>query len=458
METQTNQIVSGTIWRQMLLFFFPIFVGTMFQQLYSMIDAVILGRFVGKEALAAVGGSDMELIGLLVNFFVGLSSGASVLVSQHYGARRGDALQAAVCTGMALSVVCGAALTVAGVLIPRPILRAMNTPEDVLDYAVDYMRWYFAGMVPSMLYNMGSGVLRAVGDSRRPLYYLIVCCLFNVALDFLFVVLIPLATAGAAIATSIAQIVCAALVLRALLRTDGPYRLVLARENISRVQLRQMLKIGLPAGIQSSMYGIANVFLQAAINGLGTDAVAAWAAFRKIDSFYWPVSGAMGVTVTTFAGQNFGARRYDRLRKTVRTGLFLLLLATLFFSALACLARRPLLGLFNDDPAVLAIGERILLSVSPYYVLYFATEVLSGAMRGVGESLRPALFTLLGTCVLRLAYLFGYIRGGVTNEAVAFSYPMTWAVTTVLFLIYYFRGGWLRRRLPEGAVIPPRSR
>ncbi len=445
LETQTNRIVSGTIWKQMLLFFFPIFVGTMFQQLYSMIDAVILGRFVGKEALAAVGGSDMELIGLLVNFFVGLSSGASVLVSQHYGARRNDALRAAVCTGMALSVACGAALTVAGVLIPGPILRAMDTPADVMDYAVDYMRWYFAGMIPSMLYNMGSGVLRAVGDSRRPLYYLIVCCFFNVGLDYLFVVVFPLATAGAAIATSIAQIVCAALVLRALLRTEQPYRLVLSRANISRIQLRQMLKIGLPAGIQSSMYGIANVFLQAAINGLGTDAVAAWAAFRKIDSFYWPASGAMGVTVTTFVGQNFGARRFDRLKAVIRTGLVLLLLFTLLFTALACFARRPLLGLFNDDPAVLAIGSRILLAISPYYIFYFMTEVFSGAMRGVGESLRPALFTLFGTCVLRLAYLFGYLRGSVSNEAVAFSYPMTWAATTVLFLVYYFRSRWLRR-------------
>lgn len=449
-----NRIVSGSVWKQMLLFFFPIFVGTIFQQFYSMFDAVILGRFVGKQALAAVGGSDMEIIALLVNFFVGLSSGASVVISQHYGGRHFHALRGAVCTAMALAVACGVLLTVVGMCFPGPILRAMDTPADVFGYAEDYMRWYFAGMLPSMIYNMGAAVLRAVGDSRRPFYYLLVCCFFNVGLDLLLVVAIPLATAGAAIATSLAQVVCAGLVLHALLKTKEAYRLEPLRRNFSWTQLKHMLRMGLPAGIQSSMYGISNLFIQTSINGLGTDAVAAWAAFRKIDSVYWPVSGAMGVTVTTFVGQNFGAREYGRVKTTVKAGMVLLGIFTLLFTAAACLFRRPLLSLFNDDPEVLAQGGRLAMCISLYYGLYFVTEILSGAIRGVGEALRPALLTLGGTCVLRLAYLFLFVGKAATNEKIAFSYPLTWAVTSVLFAIYYARGRWLRRRTASAGMEP----
>ncbi len=449
--TQNNQIVNGVVWKQMLLFFFPIFLGTLFQQFYSMIDAVILGRFVGKEALAAVGGSDIEVINLLVNFFVGLSSGASVVISQHYGARHQDALRSSVYTAMALAVGCGALLTLLGVFCSSWILQAIHTPADIFRYAEDYMRYYFLGMIPSMIYNMGSGILRAVGDSRRPLYYLIVCCFVNIVLDLFLVLVIPLATAGTAIATSISQLVCASLVLRALLKTRDIYQLQLSRRNFSRSQLKHMLRIGLPAGLQSSMYSISNVFIQSSINRLGTDSVAAWAAFRKIDSIYWPISNALGITVMTFVGQNFGARRYDRLRQSVRSGLVLDIGITVLFSAAAVLLRGPLIALFNDDAQVLRIGEHLLLLLSPYYILYLFSEIYSGAMRGVGESLWPALLTLFGTCVLRLGYLFLFVNQDASNAKIAFSYPLTWAVTSVMFIVYYFRGHWLSSRIRQNA-------
>ena len=441
------QLTSGVVWKQMLLFFFPIFLGTLFQQLYSMIDAVILGRFVGKQALAAVGGSDIEVINLLVNFFVGLSSGASVLISQHYGARNQDALRSAVCTAMALALACGALLTVVGIFCSSWILRVIDTPGDIFAYAEHYLQYYFLGMIPSMLYNMGSGILRAVGDSRRPLIYLVVCCFVNIVLDLLLVVVIPLNTIGAAVATSFSQLVCAALVMRALLRTTDSYRLRIARKNLSTAQLWHMLRIGLPAGVQSSMYSISNVFIQAFINRLGTDSVAAWAAFRKIDSVYWPVSNAIGITVMTFTGQNFGARRYDRLKASVRSSMVLDICITVSFSTLVVVLRHPLIALFNEDPEVLRIGESLMLRLSPFYLLYLCSEVCSGAMRGVGESLRPALLTLTGTCVLRLAYLFFFVGDGATNAAIAFSYPMTWGITSAMFLIYYLRGHWLTSRI-----------
>lgn len=449
---QQNRIVSGVVWKQMLLFFFPIFLGTLFQQLYSMIDAVILGRFVGKEALAAVGGSDVEVINLLVNFFVGLSSGAAVVISQHYGARHQDSLRSAVYTAIVLAVVCGALLTVLGVTCSGWILRAIRTPDDIFQYAVDYMHYYFLGMIPSMIYNMGSGILRAVGDAKRPLIFLIVCCFVNVVLDLLLVVVIPLNTIGAAVATSIAQLICAILVLGTLMRTRDIYRLELHRRNFSAVQLRHMLRIGLPAGLQSSTYSISNVFIQAFINDLGTNSVAAWAAFRKIDSIFWPISNALGITVMTFVGQNFGARRYDRLKQSVHSGMILHTAITVLFSLLAVTLRAPLIALFNDDPAVLSIGQDLMLLFAPFYILYMATEILSGAMRGVGESLKPAVLTIFGVCVLRLAYLYLIVQRNPSNTGIALSYPITWGVTSLLFVIYYLRGRWLSAHIRNNAT------
>lgn len=448
-STQNNRILNGVVWKQMLLFFFPIFLGTLFQQLYNTVDAVILGRFVGKEALAAVGGSDAEIIALLVNFFVGLSSGASVVISQHYGARHQDSLRSAVCTATWLAIFCGAILTVAGMLLSPILLRAIKTPEEIFDHAAVYLRYYFIGMIPSMLYNMGSGILRAVGDSKRPLYYLMVCCAANIGLDLLLVCVIPLGTAGAAIATSLSQVICAALVLQALLRTKDIYRLKLNRSSFSSFQLSRMLRIGLPAGMQSSMYSISNIFVQTAINTLGTDSIAAWAAFRKIDAVYWPVSNAIGITVMTFVGQNFGARQYDRLKKTIHSGLLIHLAITLFFTSVSILFRSPLISMFNNDAQVRQIGEVILLQISPFYCFYIITEVFSGAMRGVGESLKPAFLTMFGTCILRLAYLFLFAYHTSSNAKIAFCYPLSWAITAVLFLIYYYRGHWLHSHIRQ---------
>lgn len=445
--TVQNQILDGVIWKQMLLFFFPIFLGTLFQQCYSMIDAIMIGQCVGKQALAAVGGADSDLINLLLNFSVGISSGASVVISQHWGARRYDSLRQAVCTAMALAVSMGALLTVLGVFLAPKLLIAMKTPAEIQDDAVTFLRFYFLGMLPSMLYNMGAGILRAVGDSRRPLYYLLICCAVNIALDLLFIPVLHLDVAGAAFATSLSQVVSAVLILRTLLRTREPYRLVFRKAQFSRAQMGRMLRIGLAAGIQSAMYNVSNLLIQVAINTLGTNSIAAWAAFRKIDAFYWPVSNALNITVMTFTGQNFGARRYDRLRKVVRDGLLIDLSISLFFSSVVLLLRWPLIRLFTSDTSVVPLGVQLICSLCPYYALFIFSEVFSGTMRGVGESLRPALLTMFGVCVIRILYLLLFAYGHTTNRHIAFAYPLSWAVTSILFLIYYLRGRWLRRRI-----------
>ena len=290
---------------QLLLFFFPIVLGTFFQQLYNTADAIIVGKFVGKEALAAVGGTTGTLINLLVGFFVGLSSGASVIISQFYGARKADDVSRAVHTTMALAVTSGALLTVTGILFSEKVLWMMGTPAEVMEYAVTYIRIYFLGMIPSLIYNIGSGILRAVGDSRRPLFFLIAATMTNIVLDIVLVLGLNMGVAGAALATILSQVVSAVLVMFTLCRSPQVYRVQLKKIRFYGDMFNLIIRIGLPAGLQS-----VNLIIQATLNGFGTDTMAAYTAYGKIDGRYWMVINAFGVAITTFVGQNFGARLY----------------------------------------------------------------------------------------------------------------------------------------------------
>ena len=315
----SNQITEGVIWKQLLFFFFPILFGTFFQQLYNTTDAVIVGKFVGKEALAAVGGPASTLINLLIGFFTGLSSGATVILAQYYGAKKQDDVRRTVHTAMALSVAGGAVIMVLGMLFSGAALRAMNTPDEILSMSAVYMRVYFLGVIPSLVYNMGSGILRAVGDSKRPLYFLVLSCLVNIVLDIFFVTILKMGVVGVAVATALSQVVSALMVMMTLMRTDESYRLVLCEIRFHPVLLHNIIRIGLPAGIQSTMYSASNLIIQSSINAFGTDTIAAWTAYGKVDGIFWMIMGAYGVSITTFAGQNFGAGKYDRIRKSVRS-------------------------------------------------------------------------------------------------------------------------------------------
>lgn len=314
----SNQITEGVIWKQLLFFFFPILFGTFFQQLYNTTDAVIVGKFVGKEALAAVGGPAATLINLLIGFFTGLSSGATVILAQYYGAKKEEDVKKTVHTAVALSIAGGAVIMVLGMLFSSAALRAMNTPEEILAPSVVYMSVYFLGVIPSLIYNMGSGILRAVGDSRRPLYFLILSCFANIILDVLFVTVLQMGVVGVAVATALSQVVSAMMVLVTLLRTEDSYRLSVREIRFAPVLLHNIVRIGLPAGIQSTMYSVSNLIIQSSINAFGTDTIAAWTAYGKVDGIFWMIMGAYGVSITTFAGQNFGAGKYDRIRKSVR--------------------------------------------------------------------------------------------------------------------------------------------
>ncbi len=446
-QQDINGITEGVIWKQLLSFFFPIVLGTFFQQLYNTVDAVIVGNFVGKEALAAVGGATGAIINLLVGFFVGLSSGATVIISQFYGAGRREETSDAVHTAMALSIVGGIFFTIVGIVFSPWALQAMGTPEDIMQPSVLYIRVYFGGMLFSMLYNIGSGILRAVGDSKRPLYFLIVCCVANLLLDLLFVAVFHWGVLGAALATTLSQAISAVLIMVSLLRTSEIYRVTIRKIRFHYQILKDMIRIGFPSGLQSVMYNISNIILQSVINQFGTDAIAAWTAFGKIDGIFWMIMGAFGVSITTFAGQNFGAKKYDRIHKSVRVCLVMAFLTAAVMSVVVLGFGQYIYRLFTPDPAVISYGVGMMKVIAPFYFTYVCTEVLAGAVRGTGDALIPTLITCVGVCVLRIVWVFAVVPFSHNIQTVIVSYPIAWAISSIMFIIYYLHGGWLRRRI-----------
>ena len=446
----SGDITQGVIWKQLLAFFFPLWFGTFFQQLYNTVDTVVVGRFVGKTALAAVG-STGTVVNLTVGIFTGLASGAVVTIAQHYGARRGEEVSRGVHTAMLLSVIIGAVFMVCGVLLTPWVLSAMGTTAEAMPGAVLYMRVYFLGMIPNVIYNMGTGVLRAVGDSRRPLYFLIAASGCNIVLDLVLVLGFRLGVAGVAIATVASQVLSAVLVVISLMRSHGQsYQLFPRMLSIQAQPLRATLQVGTPAALQSVMYNLSNIVIQAAINTFGTDTVAAWTAYGKMDVIFWMSINAMGLALTTFAGQNYGAGKYNRLRQGVKVSAWMSAGFTVVLSAAMAVFARPILSIFTPDAQVLDIGVEMVRFLVPTYITYVLIELLSGAIRGAGKSMIPMLISVFGVCVLRLLWLFFVVPVHHTVYTVEASYPITWTVTTVAMCIYYRWGRWLAPREETG--------
>lgn len=440
-----NRITEGSIFGQLLLFFFPILFGTFFQQLYNTADAMVVGRFVGKQALAAVGGSTSTLINLLVGFFVGLSSGATVVISQFYGARKADKVHWAVHTSIAFSVIGGIIFMIVGLVGSPWALEAMKTPEDVMGHAVVYIRIYFLGIIVNLVYNMGAGILRAVGDSRRPLYFLIASCFTNIILDVLLVAVLRMGVAGAALATITSQLLSAVLVVRALMKTDDMYKLEWKKVRIDQRMLQRIVRIGIPAGMQSVMYNISNVIIQAGVNTLGTDNVTAWATYGKVDGLYWMMINALGISATTFVGQNFGAGRLDRVRKGAGACMVIGVVLTASVGVVLYNGGHLLVELFTTDLQVQAISMDLLHFMVPTFITYIAIEILSGTLRGVGDAWMPLVITGIGVCAVRVLWIMLVLPHYHTIIGAAFCYPLTWSLTTVAFVIYYYFFSSLRR-------------
>lgn len=436
---QYNGITEGVIWQQLLIFFFPILFGTFFQQLYNTADAMIVGKFVGKEALSAVGGTTGTLINLLVGFFVGMSSGAAVVVSQYYGAKQENQVKKAVHTSFCLAIAGGVLLMVIGGVFSPAAIRAMGAPEEIMGYSITYMRIYFIGVIPNLVYNMGAAILRAVGDSKRPLYFLVASCLTNIVLDLLFVVGLKMEVAGAALATILSQLISAVLVMVTLMRTQEAYRFEFSALRVDQMLLRKVIQIGLPAGLQSMMYSISNILIQANINGFGTDTIAAWAVFGKIDGLFWMTMDAMGIAVTTFAGQNFGAGKFDRLKKGTYVGLWMSAVITAILGGLMLVLGYPLISLFTSDGTVMEEAMNMMRFIIPFWFCYVCVNVYPCTLRGVGDALVPMLIICVGTCVLRIVWIFtaGIVYPGLYTTLV--SYPLSWTITSIAFIVYYYR-------------------
>lgn len=439
MKTKTveNQILSGVIWKQLLLFFFPLLFGSFFQQLYNTADAIVVGRFVGKEALASVGGGAGTLINLFVGFFVGLSAGVTVTISQYFGRKALKEVSQAIHTAVAFAIAAGSLLMLTGLILAPDILKWMNTPEAILNSSTTYVRICFCGMISNLIYNIGAGILRALGDSKRPLYFLIVSCAANIILDILFVVVFGLGVAGAAIATILAQTMSAVLVCITLVKLDALYFLTLRGIRFHGWVMKKIVQIGLPAGIQSLMYSLSNILIQTNVNDFGTDTVAAWTAYGKIDSVFWMIISALGISITTFTGQNYGAGYYCRVRKGVRQSLIISVLITAGISVILIPSGEILLKLFTSDTQVIQIGTMMIRFLVPTYFTYIGIEIFSGALRGMGDAFIPMIMTCSGICLLRVIWLIFAVPKWHMITTVITCYPLTWSVTSVCFILYY---------------------
>ncbi len=439
-----NSITEGPIWKSLIAYFGTLLLGAFFQQFYNTVDAIIVGKAVGSDALAAVGGSAAMVVNLFVGFFMGASSGATVVIAQFYGAERKEEVSKAVHTAIALAIIGGAVITAIGIFISSWIIHAMNTPLEITEASTAYLRIYFIGMIANLVYNMGAGILRAVGDSKRPLIVLIISCFVNIILDVFFVIILGLGklgitegVIGVAIATIMCQAISAVIVVVMLMKSSDSYKLYLKKIKLDPAMLRRILAIGLPAGVQSTMYTLSNILIQSSINSFGKDATAAWAAYGKIDVLFWMTISSLGTAVTTFAGQNFGAGKYDRVRNTVRQAFAIAALITIPLALSLLAGGRLLLHVFVDDTAVIDIGVQMIEFLAPFYVTYIGVEIFSGTLRGLGDALIPMLITLSGICFLRVFWILVVFPQNRTIENVEMSYPITWITTSVLFLFYY---------------------
>ena len=437
-------LTEGPIGRQIVLFTVPLLLGNVFQQFYNTADTVIVGKFVGKEALAAVGSSG-ALINLLVSLFMGVAVGAGVVVSRYYGAKQYEEMRATIHTTIAFGLIAGVVLTVLGVLVTPLLLRWMKTPDSVMDSSVLYFRIYFAGVLTTLMYNIGSGIYRALGDSKRPLYFLIVSTIVNVALDLLFVAVLDMGIGGAAFATVMAQGLSMVLVYWKMMREDTVYRVDWRAIRIDQRFLRQILAIGLPSGIQNAVVSLSNVVVQSNINSFGDIAMAGCGAYSKLDGFALLPSSSFSLALSTFVSQNIGAREYGRAKKGAVFGLAATMVVSAAAGVFIYIAAPSLIGFFNSDPAVIRYGVLMARNIVFAYALVAYTHGMAGILRGAGLS-RVPMFVMVGCwCVLRVIWIQVMVPLTQDIRVVFWSYPITWTFSVLILTIYFFKVDWLHK-------------
>ena len=441
-------MTTGPILPKMLSFAGPLMLTGILQLLYNAADIVVVGNFAGAQALAAVG-STGSLINLLVNVFMGLSVGASVLVAHSFGAGDLKRVQDGVHTSITVALIAGLSSGVIGFALARPMLEWMGSPEDVIDLATLYVRIYFLGMPANMLYNFGAAILRAVGDTRRPLIYLTISGLVNVALNLVLVIGFKLDVAGVAIATVASQVVSMVLVMRCLLHTDSSIHLDLRRLRVSPGELKMILRVGLPAGLQGSLFSISNVLIQSSVNSFQSIAMAGNAASSNLEGFVYTSMNSIYQADMTFASQNLGAGRYDRVKRLMWVALGTVTAIGLSLGLIFLAFGRPLLGIYNSDPEVIAFGLRRMSVILPTYFLCGVMDTMVGQLRGIGFSIMPMIVSLIGVCVFRIGWILTIFAMPQyhTLEILYVSYPISWSLTFAVHLGCYLTLGY--RKLAE---------
>lgn len=444
----TQHLTEGTIWKQILFFSLPIIAGNLFLWLYNTVDSIVVGNFVGGNALASVG-AGTSVINLLIGLFSGLTTGAGVIIAKYFGAGSDDAIRRSVHTSAIFTIFFGLFMTVIGIGSSDWILRAISTPNNVLAGANLYLRIYFGGILPMMIYNMGAAVLRAVGDSKTPLCYLGISSIINIILDIVFVAIFHMGIAGAGIATVIAQIASAILVLKKLCTSRESFRLELSGFKPDRLLLLEILKVGIPVGIQQTIIGFSNIFVQYYINHYGAAAMAAWVTFNKIDGLVFLPVLSFGVAITTFTSQNIGARKPERVLKGTHVTLFMNILYAGISSFFFFLAARPITQIFTNESDIIIYGIRMIRTLIPFYILTAFMQILSNVISGSGHSLASMMIMIGNLCVVRVLYLIVMTPRSTDISTIFQSYILTWITCAVCLLLYYKKGSWRKALHPD---------
>ena len=441
--TETKGLMTqGIIWKKILLFSLPLLLGNVFQQLYNTVDSVIVGNYIGGDALAAVGTSG-PIINLLVGLFMGIATGAGVVIARYFGAQDSEAVHDAVHTTLAATFLGGLFLTVVGVLLSPAVVRLIGVPENIMSDSIDYLRIYFGGIIAMMTYNMGAGILRAVGDSKTPLYFLIISSIINIILDMLFVIIFDMGLAGVAWATLIAQAVSATLIIITLCRVNTIYRVTLSHIRIKLSYLKEIIRIGLPSGLQNAIISMSNIVVQSYINSFGSAAIAGYSTYGKVDAFALMPVMSLSMAITTFTSQNIGAREFDRVRKGVKTGLLMSCGTAFVLTSLVVVFARTLLGIFTDDQQIIEYGLLTMTYQAPFYLVLGLNNTLAGILRGAGKASVPSLIMAANMCGVRILWLSILMPIFNSIIVVYLAFSVTWTTTGLCLIWYYKRSRWL---------------
>ena len=442
-------MTEGNIFRHLITFAMPLLIGNIFQQLYNMVDTWVVGNYVSNEAFSAVG-SVGPIINMLIGFFLGLSSGAGVVISQYYGAKRFNEVQKTVHTAITMTIILGVLFTAIGIMMTPFMLRFMKTPDNVFPESSAYLRIYFSGVLGLMIYNIGAGILRAVGDSKRPFYFLVVSAVLNTILDLVFVLGFRMGVQGVAYATIIAQGVSAILVMWTLMRTDSCIKFRIKSIGMHMDMMKKIIKVGIPAAIQMAITSFSNIFVQSYINFFGADCMSGWTAYAKIDQLLFLPMQSIALASTTFVGQNLGINKVDRAKKGVRTALVMAACSTILVMIPVLIFAPHAVAFFNNKAEVVEYGTLLLRWVSPFYVLCCVNQVYSGALRGAGDSRAPMIIMLTSFVLFRQAYLF-IVANFISNTIlpIAMSYPAGWLLCSTLTFIYFHKTSLTKNRLVE---------